>query len=145
MKKFLKEFGEFINKGNIMSLAIGVVIGAAFQAIVNSLVKDIIMPLLSLLTKGNLADMVWIMKDAVLDEEGNVVKAAITLNYGAFIQAVINFLIIAFSIFLAMKAINKLQESAKKIGEKVKDKVEGEIQEIKEDMNSEETSEVEER
>ena len=135
MKKFFKEFGEFINRGNIMSLAIGVVIGAAFQAIVNSLVNDIIMPLLSLLTKGNLAEMVWIMRPESAEGAGD----AVALKYGAFIQAIINFLIIAFSIFLAMKAINTISERTKKLGEKVKDKVGDVVDDIKKDMEGEET------
>ncbi|MGN0278299.1 MAG: large conductance mechanosensitive channel protein MscL [Lachnospiraceae bacterium] len=105
MKAFIKEFKEFISRGNVMDMAVGVIIGGAFTAIVNSLVNDIVMPLLSLLTGGFDFSALCI----VLGEGEN----AATLNYGAFISAVINFILIAFVIFLVIKGINKLSRKKK--------------------------------
>ena len=92
----LKEFKEFALKGNIMDMAVGVVIGGAFQKIVNSLVNDIIMPAISVLT-GNVdfSDMVFTVGDA-------------SIKYGSFITTIVDFLIIAFSIFIVIKYLNKL-------------------------------------
>ena len=100
MKAFMKEFKEFIAKGNVMDMAVGIIIGGAFTAIVNSLVNDILMPVLSLLTGGLDFSSLCI----VLGEG----EDAATFNYGAFIAAVINFLLIALVIFSLIKSINKL-------------------------------------
>jgi len=99
MKAFLKEFKEFVSRGNVMDMAVGVIIGGAFTAIVNSLVNDIFMPLLSLLTGGLDFTSMCI---ALGEGEG-----AATLNYGAFLSAVINFLLIALVIFWLIKLINR--------------------------------------
>lgn len=94
----LKEFKEFALKGNVIDLAVGVIIGGAFGQIVNSLVTDLIMPVFSLITSGiDFKDMKYMV--------GNV-----TFGYGNFIQNVVNFLIISFSIFLAVKLINKTRK-----------------------------------
>lgn len=100
MKKFMDEFKKFISRGNVMDMAVGVIIGGAFTAIVNSLVNDIMMPVLSLITGG----MDFSSMCIVLGEG----EGAATLNYGAFIAAVINFLLIAFVIFLLVKTVNKM-------------------------------------
>ena len=98
-----KEFKEFAMKGNVMDLAIGVVIGTAFQKIVTSLVNDIIMPLIASLTgKVNFSDL-------------TVTVGGSTIMYGNFITTIINFIIIAFSIFLAIKYVNKLNSKLEKI------------------------------
>ncbi|MBR5407134.1 MAG: large conductance mechanosensitive channel protein MscL [Lachnospiraceae bacterium] len=102
MKSFIKEFKEFISKGNVMDMAVGVIIGGAFTAIVTSLVDDIIMPLISLLTGGFDFSNLSI---ALGSGEG-----AATFNYGAFITAIINFLLIAIVIFSIIKAINKFNK-----------------------------------
>ena len=102
MKKFMNEFKEFISRGNVMDMAVGVIIGGAFTAIVNSLVNDIMMPVLSLLTGGIDFSMLCI---ALGEGEG-----AATLNYGAFLAAVINFLLIAFVIFMLIKTLNKFSK-----------------------------------
>ncbi len=99
MKSFIKEFKEFVSRGNVMDMAVGIIIGGAFTAIVTSLVNDIIMPLISLLTGGFDFSSLCI----VLGEG----EGAATFNYGAFIAAVINFLIIAIVIFCIIKAMNK--------------------------------------
>ena len=96
-------------------MAVGVIIGSAFSAIVNSLVKDVITPVISLVTGGvNLADQVWTLKEAVIevvDGVETVVTPALTLNYGNFIQAIINFLLIAITVFLFVKTIVAVQKS----------------------------------
>ncbi|MCM1124905.1 MAG: large conductance mechanosensitive channel protein MscL [Lachnospiraceae bacterium] len=102
MKAFIKEFKEFISRGNVMDMAVGVIIGGAFTAIVTSLVNDIMMPILSLITGG--FDFTAL---CVALGEG---EDAATLNYGAFIAAVINFLLIAIVIFLLIKMINKISK-----------------------------------
>lgn len=104
-KKFVTEFKEFIAKGNVVDMAVGVVIGSAFGNIVTALVSNVIMPLVSLLTGGiNVSDWKWVIKEAVV-ENGTVVTEETALSYGLFIQAVIDFLIIALCIFLMMKFI----------------------------------------
>jgi large conductance mechanosensitive channel len=110
----IKEFKEFAMRGNVVDLAVGVIIGAAFGGIVNSLVKDVIMPPIGLVTGGvDFKDKVLVLKEGVqpvVDAAGKVItpeSAAVTLNYGLFINALINFLIIAFCIFLIIKAMNK--------------------------------------
>ena len=107
----MKDFKEFAMKGNVVDLAIAVVIGGAFGKIVTSLVNDIIMPLIGLLTGGiDFSDKKVVLSPAVLDATGKVVKPENALTYGVFIQAVIMFLLIAFSIFLVMRAFVKLQK-----------------------------------
>ena len=118
MKGFFGEFKKFIMRGNVIDLAVGVIIGGAFQAIVNSLVNDIVSPVLSLATKGvNFADkFIVLTSDEVAFATAEAAKEAgyATLNYGGFITAVINFLIMAFVIFLLVKAINKISDIGKK-------------------------------
>lgn len=102
MKSFMKEFKEFISRGNVMDMAVGVIIGGAFTAIVNSLVNDIIMPVLSLLTGGlDFSSLCIVLGQG---------EEPATLNYGAFIAAIINFLLIAIVIFCIIKAINKVSK-----------------------------------
>ena len=106
---FVKEFKDFAMKGNVIDLAVAVIIGGAFGKIVSSFVADIVMPLIGLLLGGvNFTDLKWVIKDAVM--ENGVEKAAATLNYGNFIQVTIDFLIIALAIFLAIKAMNSLKK-----------------------------------
>ena len=113
MKKLFAEFKKFISKGNVLDMAVGVIIGSAFSSIVNSLVKDVITPVISLITGGtDLTDLKIVLKPEVLDELGEaVVTPALTLNYGAFIQAIINFLLIAITVFLFVKVVAKIQKT----------------------------------
>lgn len=119
MKKFLSDFKAFALKGNIVDMAIGVVIGGAFGKIVTSLVNDIITPLIGLLT-GNvsLAELKIVLAPAVLDAAGEVATPELAITYGAFLQTVIDFFIIALSIFVvmrvAMNAHKKLEDMKKK-------------------------------
>ncbi|MEJ8756445.1 large-conductance mechanosensitive channel protein MscL [Pontibacter sp. H259] len=107
---FLTEFKKFAVKGNVIDLAVGVVIGAAFGSITKSLVDDIIMPPLGLIiSQVDFSSLKLILKDAVL-ENGKEIAPAVSINYGMFIQAIFNFLIIAFAIFLLVRTINRLRE-----------------------------------
>ena len=104
---FLADFKKFAMRGNVIDMAVGVIIGGAFGKIVSSVVADIIMPPLGLLIGGvNFTDLKWVMK-------GPVEQAAVTLNYGNFLQATFDFLIIAFSIFLFIRLLTKLTEKKK--------------------------------
>ena len=95
MKKFFADFKAFITKGNIIDMAVGVIIGGAFGKIVTSLVNDIITPLISILTgKVSLTELKWVINEAVLDEAGAVVTPELALTYGNFLQNIIDFLII---------------------------------------------------
>jgi large conductance mechanosensitive channel len=121
MKKIWKEFQEFAVKGNAVDLAVGVIIGAAFGSIINSLVKDVIMPPISLLTGGldfsNKFVVLRAAKDGsdMFNTPADAAKVgAITWNYGNFVTLVINFLIVAGAIFLLIRAINKLRRPAEK-------------------------------
>lgn len=101
-KGFIAEFKEFINRGSVVDLAVGVVVGGAFTAIVNSLVNDIIMPAIGLLTGGiDFAGLAVTVGDA-------------TLRYGNFIQNIINFFIVAFCIFIVVRAMNRMRENSNK-------------------------------
>ncbi len=115
MKKLLGEFKEFINRGNVVDMAVGVMIGAAFKSIVDSVVADLISPIIGLLFNGDFSGLKVILRDAVMAEDGvTVVKEAISLNYGSFIMAVINFFIIAVILFLMVKMINSVRSIGKK-------------------------------
>ncbi len=116
MKKFFKEFGEFIQRGNIMDMAVGVVIGSAFGAIVTSLVNDVIMPLVSLATGGiDFTNLFVTFNGETYKTLAEAKDAgASVLAYGSFIQAVVNFLIIALCIFIAINAMKKAKERLEK-------------------------------
>src|ERR1700752_2977232 len=113
-----KEFKEFAVKGNAIDLAVGVIIGAAFGGIVNSLVKDILMPPIGLVTGGlDFSNKFLVLKDApgggVFNTPADAVKAgAVTWNYGNFVTLIINFVIVAFCIFLVVKAVNQMKRPA---------------------------------
>ncbi len=105
MKEFFSDFKKFITKGNIVDLAIAVVVGGAFGKIVTSLVNDIIMPLISLATGGvSVKDWKWVIKEAVF-ENGVQISSENALLYGQFFQTIIDFLIISFFIFLALRLL----------------------------------------
>lgn len=126
MKKFFKGFGEFIQRGNIMDMAVGVVIGTAFGAIITSLVNDIIMPLVSLATGGvdfsNL--FVSLNGETYATLEAAKEAGASVLAYGSFIQAIVNFLIIALCIFIVINAMKKAKEKVDKKLKKEEEKKE---------------------
>jgi large conductance mechanosensitive channel len=102
--KIIEEFKQFAIKGNVVDMSVGIIIGTAFTAVVNSLVKDIIMPPFAMITGGlDFSDKVITLKQAT------DTAVAITLNYGAFINTIISFLIVAFAIFMMIKQTNKLR------------------------------------
>jgi large conductance mechanosensitive channel len=106
---FIKEFTDFAVKGNALDLAVGVIIGAAFGKVVNSIVTDIFMPPLGWAIGGvNFNELQWVLRPAVEAKEGVAAQAAVAIKYGAFLDTVIQFVIIAFSVFVAIKFLNKL-------------------------------------
>ena len=110
MKKFFEEFKAFAMRGNVVDMAVGVVIGGAFGKITTSIVNDIIMPLISMLTGGvDFTQWKWILKEAVLDAEGAVVSAEVAVNYGNTIAIILDFIIIAFAVFCLVKGLNSLR------------------------------------
>jgi large conductance mechanosensitive channel len=109
----VSEFKEFISRGNVVDLAVGVVIGAAFGKIVSSLVDGIVMPLVGLLLGGvKFGDLAVTLRAAELDAAGKEIAPALLLKYGAFLQTTIDFLLIAFVIFLVLKAYNRVRAPA---------------------------------
>ena len=123
---FFSDFKAFITKGNIMDMAVGVVIGGAFSAIVNSLVNDIIMPLLTLATGDGVQGLSVVLNgvDKYL-ADGSINPEAVLWNYGNFIQTIINFLIIALCIFTALRVIMNIKKASEKIAEKAKHSIKG--------------------
>ena len=114
MGKFFQEFKEFAVKGNVMDMAIGVVIGGAFGKIVTSLVSDIIMPVIGAITGGlNFTEWKWVISQAVIEGE-EVVKPEVAITWGNFLQVIFDFLIIALSIFMVVKGINKMKAKLEK-------------------------------
>lgn len=110
MKKFITEFKEFISGGNVVDMAVGVVVGGAFKSIIDSLVADIIMPAISLITgKVNIASLAVTIPNPL-----NTSETLISLNYGNFLQQIVNFLLIAFSIFACIKAMNAVRTKFEK-------------------------------
>ena len=108
----LKEFKEFAMRGNVIDLAVGVIIGGAFGKIIASLVADVIMPPIGLLVGGvNFTDLKWEMKGAEIVD--GVEKAAVTMNYGNFLQVSFDFVIVAFCIFMFIKGMNRLSKKKK--------------------------------
>lgn len=122
MKKFIGEFKEFIMRGNVLDLAIGVIIATAFGKITTSLINDVLMPIIGYLI-GNidLAKFNVVLTQEVLDASGKVVTPAVVIGIGTFATAIINFVLIAFIVFLIVKAFNKAKE---KIDKKVEEVVE---------------------
>lgn len=127
MKKFMNEFKEFISRGNVVDMAVGVVIGGAFKAIIDSLVKDIIMPCVSVLTgKINIADLKAIIIEPLADGSGGLV-----IPYGSFIEQIVNFLIIAFVIFCTIKFLTSFKTKFEK---KKEEEVVEEVKQTTEDI-----------
>lgn len=121
MKKWINDFKAFVLRGNVVDMAVGIIIGGAFTAIVTSLVKDIFNPLFALLsTNSNLSSMKLVLREA---SEG---VEAVSLNYGNLLSTILNFFIIAFVLFLLIKLTMKLVDSAKKLKKEEEAKVEAE-------------------
>ena len=114
MKKVFKEFKEFAIKGNMFDMAVGIIIGTAFSKVISSIVADIISPLISLLLgKTSFHSLSFVLRKEELNEvTGEVIQPMVAINYGSFLQTTIDFLIIAFSIFLVIKLFNSLKRKA---------------------------------
>jgi large conductance mechanosensitive channel len=107
----LQEFKAFAMRGNVVDMAVGIIIGGAFGKIVSSFVADVVMPPLGMLIGGvDFTDLKLTMKDAILDTTGGIVTPAVSINYGTFIQTTLDFIIIAFAIFMMIKAMNSLKK-----------------------------------
>ncbi len=115
-KGLIKEFREFISRGNVLDMAVGVIIATAFGKITTSLVNDVIMPAIGLLFGSrDLTDILnWVIVPATLDEAGEVVDAGVTLGFGTFVGTIIDFILVALVVFLIIKAFNKAREAAEK-------------------------------
>ena len=111
MKKFFEEFKAFAMRGNVVDMAVGVVIGGAFGKITTSIVNDIIMPLISMLTGGvDFSQWKWVLKEAVVDAEGAITSAEVAVKFGSTIAIILDFIIIAFAVFCMVKALNNLHK-----------------------------------
>jgi len=112
MKTFFKDFRTFIAKGNALDLAIALIIGTAFNAIVKSLVNDIIMPIIGLLFKSDMSNLYWVLRGEANYVAGELILSedAVLMTYGNFLSSVVNFLIIALSVFVALRFITRMQD-----------------------------------
>ncbi|MBR6522692.1 MAG: large-conductance mechanosensitive channel protein MscL [Oscillospiraceae bacterium] len=124
MKKFMSEFKTFAMRGNVIDLAVGVVIGGAFGKITTSIVNDIIMPVIGVLTGGiNFSDWKIVLKRAILDAEGVVTKPEVAITFGNTIAVILDFIIIAFAVFCMVKAINTMHAKAESLKKKEEEEV----------------------
>ena len=111
--KLFKEFKEFAVKGNMMDMAIGIIIGASFNTVINVLVKKILLPPLSLLSNGmDLQSKSIVLRDAVLDASGTIISEEVSIGYGVFSEAILDFLIVGFTLFIVVKFMNRLRTKA---------------------------------
>jgi large conductance mechanosensitive channel len=123
MKKFFKEFKEFITRGNVLDMAVGIIIGSAFTAIITAVVTNILTPLINWIPGADgTGALQVVLREAVLDADGNVVTAALIIDFGAVISAIITFLITAFVLFCIVKAVNSMHARNEKIKEQIKKK-----------------------
>ena len=147
MKKFFKDFGNFIKRGNVLDLAVGIIIGGAFNKIVSSLVNDILMPIISLPFNGDLNTKFFVLRggaEYISHPESGVLELvkstdAVLMFYGRFIQSVIDFLIIGFTLFVIIRTVTKFNEKREQLAQEIKQKIaKGE------DLSEEEEEHIEE-
>ncbi len=145
MKKFFADFKAFITKGNIVDMAVGVVIGTAFSAIVTSLVNDIIMPLISAATGGfDISDWKWVISEAQYDPVTNAItKAEAALHWGHFLQCILNFLIIAFCIFVVLRIFMSAKTRMEKAQEGYKTLNKAEYKQLRKELKAQGKSKAE--
>ncbi|TXE16065.1 large conductance mechanosensitive channel protein MscL [Psychroserpens burtonensis] len=111
--KFLKEFKEFAVKGNMMDMAIGIIIGAAFNKVIDVLVKKVFMPPLSLMTDGlEFQDKRYILRDAVYNTQGDATVTEVAVEYGILFETFLDFIIVGLTVFIVVKAMNRLKDKA---------------------------------
>ena len=123
MKKFFKEFKAFITRGNVLDMAVGIIVGGAFTAIITSLVNNILTPLINWIPGADdTGALQVVLREAVLDGEGKVLTQALVIDFGAVISAIISFLITAFVLFLIIKTVNAVRERSEKAVEEYKKK-----------------------
>lgn len=124
MKKLFEEFKKFISRGNVVDMAVGVAVAGAFTAIVNAFTKGFISPLLALLTNdSDLTSMKWVLREELIDSEGVVTQTEVAILWGGLLQAIIDFLIIAATLFLVMKIWAVVTKRAREINEQITKKV----------------------
>ena len=122
MKKLFSDFKKFITRGNVIDMAVGVAVATAFTAIVTAFTKGFITPLLTLLTgESDLDEMKWVVRDAILDSTGAEVEGEVAIMWGPFVHAIMDFFIIALSLFIVIKVAASLRERAEKIHKKARD------------------------
>ena len=144
--KLIQEFKDFAVKGNMMEMAIGIIIGASFNSVIDVLVKQILLPPLSLLSNGlNIDSKKIILRQAEISSSGNIINEEVAINYGFFIETFIDFMIVAFTIFMVIKFMNRLQIQAedpdnKKVPTPKNIKLLTEINESLKDLNKNLTS-----
>lgn len=123
MKKFFKEFKTFITRGNVLDMAVGIIVGGAFTAIITALVNNILTPLINWIPGAdNTGALQVVLRDAITDDAGNVITEAIIIDFGAVISAIISFLVTAFVLFLIIKAVNHVREKSEQLVEEYKKK-----------------------
>lgn len=123
MKKFFKEFKTFITRGNVLDMAVGIIVGGAFTAIITALVNNILTPLINWIPGAdNTGALQVVLRDAITDDAGNVITEAIIIDFGAVISAIISFLVTAFVLFLIIKTVNHVREKSEKLVEEYKKK-----------------------
>lgn len=109
----IKEFKEFAVKGNMIDMAVGIIIGATFNKVIDVLVKKVLMPPLTLMTNGvNFEDKALILREAITNAQGKIITSEVAIGYGALVEALIDFLIIGFTVFLVVKFMNRLRNKA---------------------------------
>ena len=122
MKKFFEDFKKFIKRGNVVDMAVGVAVASAFTAIVTAFTKGFITPLLALISKNSTQEeLKWILREEKIDElTGEVIQSEVAFLWGSFVQAIINFIIVAFSLFIVMRVVAHFSARAKKLSAEVK-------------------------
>lgn len=123
MKKFWQDFKAFIKRGNVVDMAVGVAVASAFTAIVTAFTKGFISPLIALVSgHSDMSEMKWVIKEAVLDAEGAVQVAEVSILWGSFLQAIINFLIVALALFVMLRVVTGMRSRALKLSQNVKNR-----------------------
>lgn len=128
-KGFITEFKEFISRGNVLDMAVGVIIATAFGKITTSLVNDVFMPFIGwLIGEIDLSTLNIVLAPESLDAEGNVIKEAVVVGIGTFVSTVIDFILVAFVVFVIIKAFNSAKEKAEKLKKKEEEAKEAEVE-----------------
>ncbi len=112
---FIKEFKEFAMKGSLIDIAVAFVMGAAFSKVITAFTEGIVSPLIGLLVGADLSKNMYVIKEAVVDASGKIITDAVAIKWGDFLTAIINFIIVAFVMFLVIKAINKMKKKQEEI------------------------------